>query len=240
MTSIKQAYYHSLFQTTPLSILINPFYFARKGLHNTITDFSKQIATGKVLDVGCGKKPYQHLFEKSEYIGLEIDSEHSHQHSKADYFYSGNRFPFESDTFTAVVCNQVLEHIFEPSTFLSEINRCLQSGGHLLISVPFVWDEHEIPHDFARYSSFGLEYLLVQAGFKVIRHQKTISDIRVVFQMLAAYIYKTFLQQKSQLLQILLTFLFIFPINAIGEVLGYLLPSNKDLYLDNIVIAKKL
>lgn len=60
----------------------------------------------------------------------------------------------------------------------------------LLITVPFVWDEHEQPHDFARYTSFGLRHLLEKSGFEIIEHRKSVCDIRVVFQLLNGYIYK--------------------------------------------------
>lgn len=236
---MKEVYHQALFRPTILSIAVNPFYFARKGLYNAIQSFSSEV-TGRILDVGCGDKPYQHLFNSSEYIGLEIDSEGNRENKKADYFYDGYTFPFETDVFTAVVCNQVLEHVFDPIRFLSEINRCLKPGGKLLLSVPFVWDEHEAPQDFARYSSFGIKYLLEKENFEIIEQRKTISDVRVIFQLLSAYFYKTCIGQRNYIQKNILIVLFIFPINLIGEVLGIILPNNKDLYLDNIILARKL
>lgn len=236
---LRNLYCLALFRPIWISILVNPFYFARKGLYSAIESFSDD-SFGKVLDVGCGQKPYQHLFPNSEYVGLEIDSPHNREQKQADYFYDGNTFPFEDNSFTTIVCNQVLEHVFEPVHLLSEINRCLESGGKLLLTVPFVWDEHEAPQDFARYSSFGLRYLLEKGNFEIVDQQKTISDIRVVFQLLAAYIYKICIDRKSHIQQIILTALLIFPINVTGEALGSILPSNEDLYLDNVIFAKKL
>ncbi|MEO0683542.1 MAG: class I SAM-dependent methyltransferase [Cyanobacteria bacterium J06649_11] len=239
LSSLKEAYQCALFQPSYLSIIVNPFYFARKGLYQAIRDFSKNIS-GRILDVGCGNKPYQHLFSNSDYVGLEIDSPNNRKQKQADYFYEGKVFPFEDSSFSTVVCNQVLEHIFEPKNLLTEINRCLQPGGTLLISVPFVWDEHEIPQDYARYSSFGLRHLLEEANFQIVSHQKSVSDIRVVFQLLAAYIYKTYISNKNRFFSIFLTALLICPVNLIGEILGIILPKNEALYLDNIILAKTL
>lgn len=239
LSTLKEKYQRALFQPTLLSIVVNPFYFARKGLYQSIKSFSNNIS-GKILDVGCGHKPYQHLFSSSEYIGLEIDSTYNREQKKADYFYDGKTFPFEDSSFTAIVCNQVLEHVFEPTNLLNEISRCLKPGGNLLISVPFVWDEHEVPQDYARYSSFGLQYLLEKSDFEIVSHQKSVSDIRVVFQLLSAYLYKTVIDRKSHTLTIFLTIILAFPINLVGEILGATLPNNQDLYLDNIIFAKKL
>src|SRR3546814_19368424 len=91
---------------------------------------------GPMLDVGCGTKPYRELFELEEYIGLEIDSPSARTQSRADYFYDGKKFPFEAEIFNSVLCNQVLEHVFNPDDFLQEIHRVLREGGMLLLTVP--------------------------------------------------------------------------------------------------------
>ena len=46
--------------------------------------------------------------------------------------------------------------------------RVLDQGGTLFLTVPFQWRVHEAPHDYYRYTPYGLEYLLTQAGFKHI------------------------------------------------------------------------
>src|SRR3546814_1285445 len=86
----------------------------------------------------------------------------------ADYFYYLKKFPFESDIFNSVLCNQVLEHVFNPDDFLQEIHRVLREGGMLLLTVSFVRDEHEQPSDYARYSTYGLKSLLERNGFTVL------------------------------------------------------------------------
>jgi SAM-dependent methyltransferase len=157
---------------------------------------------------------------------------------KAEYFYDGNIFPFQNEEFDSIIANQVFEHVFNPVGFLSEIHRVLKPNGLFLITVPFVWDEHEQPIDYARYSSFGIKQLLENHGFEIVEQHKSIADVRVIFQLTAAYIYKKMVTQ-SGVLNLLFTFLFISPLNVIGEVLAIFLPDNEDLYLDNIVLAKK-
>jgi len=64
---------------------------------------------------------------------------------------------------------QVLEHIAEPQQLLDEVYRILKPGGRLIITVPFMWHIHEAPHDYYRYTRYGLEYMLRKAGFLIIQ-----------------------------------------------------------------------
>lgn len=226
------------FQPHLLGLFVNPFYFARKGLYENIFALADKI-TGRTLDVGCGQKPYEHLFRSSQYIGLEIDSPENRQNKKADFFYDGIRFPFQDHEFDSIVINEVFEHVFKPSDFLHEINRVLKPQGMLLMTVPFCWDEHEQPYDYARYSSFGLKAILQDHGFEITEQKKSMNDIRVAFQILNAYIYKKTVTANVYV-NLFLTVLLMSPFNLIGELLSKVLPKNDDLYLDNIVLARKV
>lgn len=221
-----------------LGLFINPFYFARKGLFKNIFSF-KSFISGRVLDVGCGKKPYYHLFTTTEYIGMDIEqSGHPHINEQIDVFYDGKTFPFVDHSFDNLICNQVLEHVFNPDTFLREINRVLKPEGYLLLTVPFVWDEHEKPYDYARYSSFGLTHLLKNHSFEIVEFRKSMSDIRVIFQLINTYLFKI-TETRSGIVNLFMVIIFMAPFNILGEILGLILPSNKDFYLDNIVLARK-
>jgi len=216
-----------------LGLFINPFYFARKGLHQHVLALAPHVR-GKILDVGCGSKPYQKFFDASEYIGLDIEG----RNPQADLHYNGKIFPFDSGEFDAVLTSQVLEHVFNPNEFLSEVNRVLRDDGVLLLTVPFVWDEHEQPFDYARYSSFGLRHLLDCHGFEVLEHRKSINDLSVICQLINAYIYKKTVTDSISL-NLFFTIVLMAPFNFCGLVLGKVLPNNSDLYLDNIVLARK-
>ncbi len=238
MLRILESYYRrQIFFPGAGGVFINPFYFVRKELAKHISDLAGCIV-GKTLDVGCGKKPYERLFSSSQYIGLEYDTPENRASKNADFFYDGFSFPFTDNFFDSVVCNQVLEHVFTPDQFVSEIGRVLKDGGALLLSVPFLWDEHEQPTDYARYTSFGLKSLLNRNGFDVIEQRKTLTDIRVIFQMLNAYIYKLIMTRKG-LLNHLLVRLLTAPFNILGELMFWITPRNADLYMDNVVLARK-
>ena len=227
---------HQQFYPGIFGLFVNPFYSTRKSLLKHIKSLSSEIS-GRVLDVGCGVKPYERLFSSKEYVGLEIESTDKID-SKADFVYDGKTFPFKNASFDSVITNQVLEHVFHPEEFLSEIHRVLKKGGKLLLTVPFVWDEHEQPYDFARYSSFGLTSLLKRNGFEVIILKKSVNDIRFFTQLAAAYIYKV-LFVKNRIIRLFIISVFISPVILFGEIIYHIFPKNNDLYLDNIVLAEK-
>ena len=56
----------------------------------------------------------------------------------------------------------------------------------LLLSCPFVWDEHEQPYDYARYSSFGIRHILEQNGFEILELRKSINDFSIFPQLVNA------------------------------------------------------
>jgi SAM-dependent methyltransferase len=230
-------YQQEAFFPTLIGLFINPFYFARKGLAKHVTDLAVNIK-GKTLDIGCGTKPYAHLYRSNEYVGLEIDTPQNRVNKHADYFYDGNNFPFDEASFDSIVANEVFEHVFNPDEFLNEALRVLKPGGMVLLTMPFVWDEHEQPYDFARYSSFGIKSLLERHGFEVVEQRKSMDDIRVIFQLLNTYIYKKTVT-KSAWLNMSITLVMMAPFNVLGELLALITPRNSDLYLDNIVLARK-
>jgi SAM-dependent methyltransferase len=220
-----------------LGVLINPFYFARRGLANAMQRHSK-LLSGKLLDVGCGKKPYRSLFKVDEYIGLDIDSERVRKRGIADEFYDGRVFPFPDNEFDAVLCNQVLEHVFNPDEFLSEIYRVMKPEAKMVLTVPFVWDEHEQPYDYARYSSFGLKALLEKHGFKVIEHEKIGADASILFQLANAYFYKITVLWNKYIRFLVIVFV-MGPVNIMGLLARFIFPKNPDLFLDHIVLVSK-
>lgn len=238
MKIFRDSYSRQQFNPGLPGIFTNPFYFARKELFKNISRLGKQLS-GRLLDVGCGSKPYKNLLQVDEYVGLEVETVGEIKSVEVDVLYDGHQMPFAENYFDCILCNQVLEHVFNPDQFLKELNRVVRVNGLLLLTVPFVWDEHEQPYDYARYSSFGLAHLLQTNGFIIIEHKKTNDGIEAIFQLLNAYLYKVF-YVTNPYLRLLITLFIHAPINIIGLMLSKLLPRNDDLYLDNIILAKKI
>lgn len=238
LKKLKIFYIQEQFNPHFIGLFINPFYFARKGLYQGVSELIVHL-NGNVLDIGCGQKPYEHLCYSTHYIGLELDTPKNRAAKKADYFYDGMMMPFTDQSFDSLISNQVFEHVFNPNDFLKEANRVLKIDGNFLITVPFVWDEHEQPYDYARYSSFGLKHILSQNGFEIIEHKKSNNGIEVIFQLINDYIFKTTLT-KNNYINLITTLILMAPINILGVLFSTFLPKNNDLYLDNIVLAKKI
>jgi SAM-dependent methyltransferase len=220
-----------------VGVFVNPFFLARRGLWREIEAASPML-TGDLLDVGCGTKPYPSLFTVRSYTGLEIDTPIARQRDVAEAYYDGKSFPFDDASFDAVLCNQVLEHVFKPDDFLSEISRVLRPQGRLLLTVPFVWDEHEQPYDYARYSSFGLRALLERNGFHIVRQRKILADASLLFQMANAYLFKV-TGARSILAKLVLRVFLFAPVSMLGLLASALLPRNEDFFLDQLVVAER-
>lgn len=121
-------------------------------------------ASGCLLDVGCGHKPYARLFLPyvQEYIGLDLVE--SAAGNDADVIGSVLALPFDDASFDTVIATQVIEHVAEPWVMMREIARVLRPGGRVLVTAPLFWPLHETPHDYYRYTSYGLTWLAAGAG----------------------------------------------------------------------------
>jgi SAM-dependent methyltransferase len=134
-------------------------------------------AHGRLLDVGCGNKPYENLFRPyvTEYIGVEhaarFSETNASQAGGPDLFYDGVALPFEDASFDTVLSVQVLEHTPEPQRLLEEMSRVLRPDGLMILSVPFSFRLHEEPHDYFRYTPHGLRAMCQKARLEVIEIQ---------------------------------------------------------------------
>lgn len=215
--------------------VLHPFYFARRNLFKYYKIHSSKLG-GDLLDIGCGSKPYKELFNHCKsYVGLEIEA--NKNLNDIDFTYDGKTFPFEDEKFDSAICSEVLEHVFEPEIFLKEVNRVLKKDGKVIFTLPFFWDEHEQPYDFARYTSFGLKYILEKQNFEILEQNKIGNNLSIISQMINCYLYKKLYTKNNFLLKLISSLMFII-FNILGILMSFL-PKNNDMYLDNLVIAKK-
>ena len=120
---------------------------------------------GRLLDVGCGKRPYSLIYDRlvDTSVGTEV-SFSPHGTADADVLARAEALPFRDNSFDTVVCTEVLEHTQDPFRAIRELSRLLTRDGHLLLSVPFLYPVHEAPHDYWRLTPHGLEAMLQSAG----------------------------------------------------------------------------
>jgi SAM-dependent methyltransferase len=127
------------------------------------------LARGRTLDIGCGEQPMRPVFagRLSSIVGLDHPRT-LHPEDQVQVFGTALSLPFREESFDTAFCFQVLEHVPEPLELLREARRVLRVGGTLILTAPHIWNVHEIPHDYFRYTQFGLEHLFRKAGLKVI------------------------------------------------------------------------
>jgi len=225
--------------------IAHPLFFIRKGLYNSISKFAPKFK-GKLLDFGCGAKPYKDLFiNVEEYIGVDYHSEgHSHQDEVIDFYYDGKVLPFEDNTFDTIFTSEVFEHIFNLNEILKELNRVLKKEGEILITCPFAWEEHEEPNDYARYTQFALKDLITKSGFEIVEFNKSGNTLQAIHQLLIIYIndywlHHVFLFSRFNLFKKVVRQIFVPLLNIIFYYSQKVLPSNDKLYLNNILLIKK-
>jgi SAM-dependent methyltransferase len=137
----------------------------------SILDFALRVARElepgrRLIDVGAGNSPYRELFDHLRYEST--DWQHSpHAGARAvDHVGPAHDLPVADGEYDAVLCTQVLEHVPNPSEVIEELHRILAPGGRLYMTVPLVWELHELPFDFYRYTPHGLASMLAAAGFE--------------------------------------------------------------------------
>lgn len=140
-----------------------------------ITDYVYKIARtipkeSSVLDAGAGECVYRKFFTHCNYKSLDLGvGENKWNYANIDYIGPIHDMPIRSNMFDVVLCTQVLEHLEWPRESVKEIYRVLKPGGKLYLTAPMSHCEHQIPYDYFRYTSYGLNSIFERAGFKEIK-----------------------------------------------------------------------
>jgi SAM-dependent methyltransferase len=113
-----------------------------------------QQTDARVLDVGCGDRPYRELFPNT--IGFDVPG-----NPHADLHGSLEAIPVEDASFDVVLCLQVLEHVPDPAAAVRELRRAVRPGGRVLASTHGVYPFHPNPDDLWRWTQQGLERLFL-------------------------------------------------------------------------------
>jgi SAM-dependent methyltransferase len=158
-------------------------YWAPARIGSAIRRFA-HLASGRLLDVGCGNKPYAAFFDGrvSSYVGLEYSPESGFFGNKADLAGDAMRLPFADETFDAILCTEVLEHLPDPEAAIAEFARVLRPDGLLLVTVPLIFPIHD-QRDFFRFTDRGMAAMMSRNGIEV-SHSEPLSGGGITCAML--------------------------------------------------------
>jgi SAM-dependent methyltransferase len=221
--------------------ITHPLYLIRSGLFKRLAVLAPQLS-GKMMDFGCGIKPYQPLFKVEDYIGVDYQGEgETYEQSKVDVFYDGVRIPFPDSHFDSIFSSEVFEHIFNLPDILKELHRVLKPGGKILVTCPFAFGEHEVPADFARYTSYAMRHMFEQQGFEIIAAEKTGTTTDAIMQLKIVYWNNHVLSlfNRIPVVRTILRKGFYLLMNSAAIVKRQIMPRRQDLYLSNIILASK-
>jgi SAM-dependent methyltransferase len=149
-----------------LLVFVGEMPWERRSIAEFVAAAAQSVPPGaRVLDVGAGDAPYRELFAHTRYETTDwTESPHAGA-GAVDYVASADALPLDEGSVDVVLLTQVLEHVPEPAQVLAELARVLKPGGRLYLTAPLVWELHELPHDYFRYTGPGLRHLLAGSGF---------------------------------------------------------------------------
>ncbi|MCK6380635.1 MAG: class I SAM-dependent methyltransferase [Leptospiraceae bacterium] len=184
----------------------------------------------KWLDVGCGLKPFASSFNHASYTGIDVEvSGRSDDLKKPDKLFDGVNIPYKERQFDGILCKQVLEYVENLDSLLAECNRVLKTGGVFVVSVPFVYREHEQPHDFSRFTSFGLKQIFSHFYFQTKSSEKCLSAIETIATLFSVYVNNN-IGVRNKFIFILTGCLITLPILVTSIFLSKILLDNKELF----------
>lgn len=135
-----------------------------------VSEFAGRLPDGaRVLDAGAGEGKYANSFRRHKYCSVDLAvGDVRWDYSRIDALADLHALPFRDECFDASVSIVTLEHVREPGRVLGELARTLKRGSPLLLVVPQDWEVHQAPHDYFRFTRYGIRYLLENAGFAEI------------------------------------------------------------------------
>lgn len=152
----------------------------------------------RVLDLGCGNKPYRAYFDGkySLYIGIDPSPRDS-----VEIIAVGEWLPLRDETFDVCIMTQVLEHVESPYLVIKEVHRTLRRNGILILSIPGIWPVNKENGDYWRWTDQGLKRLL--GNFSRVKISECGGPALTMIQLLLTYVPKT---RASLIITVILNF----------------------------------
>lgn len=202
-------------------VFMNFYYQIDKFVVQMAKRYDKQGK--KLLDIGAGNSPYKKYFRSIQYCTQDIGQNKDNTIDVIGDMNAG--LPKIPDfSFDFILCTQVLEHLKEPKKAIADFYRILRPGGRVFLTTNFFYQIHMAPHDYYRFTKYGLIYLGESCGF-VVEHIKPQGGIfHVLSYILTTIPIRLFLKghAKSYYLYLLLFSPFIALLNLSAYALDFL------------------
>ncbi len=147
---------------------LRPWHFQWLATRFVYRRFQEILPTlrGRILDVGCGAKPYRACFTgATEYTGLDITASPA-----VDVVVEPDeRWPLPDEHFDVLLSSQVLQFVPDLDLTLGEMNRVLKRGGTMVLTFPFIYNEHRAPLDLRRFTAYGAATMLSGYDLRIER-----------------------------------------------------------------------
>jgi SAM-dependent methyltransferase len=141
--------------------------------------------SGALLDLGCSSGAFLEFLksERWKLYGIEMSvdcARRAEMRTGADVFVGDIlNAPFPSESFDAITCFDVLEHLYEPLQIIAKVREWLKPSGIFYVQVPNVdgaearvfgsyWHGLELPRHLFHYSPASLTFLARSAGLKKV------------------------------------------------------------------------
>ena len=207
----------------------------RFSIFSITKNLCEKYLKGNVLEIGAGgdylKKDFKSQYD--EWISLDYDL----RSNSIDLRGDGQQLPFKDGMFDTIISVDVLEHVPNPEKFVSEIFRAIKPGGIVILSTPFFFYLHEEPHDYFRFSKYGLRTIFERNGLSVIDVIPTGGVIGILGLLISIFITKKLGFSKTLLKCLLKIHRFIqlklfFPLDK-------KIDKNKKFAQGHFIVAKK-
>lgn len=122
-----------------------------------------------VLDAGSGHLEEQVMRAELLATGITLHTMDMNPGPGVDFTGDVSAMDFASNTYDAVICTQVMEHVRSPEKTCAELARVVKPGGHVFITAPQSAPLHNIPWHFFNPTKFGLQMLAENNGLDVLK-----------------------------------------------------------------------
>lgn len=136
-------------------------------LRRELIPLLQETLQGDVLDVGCGRMPFRSYLDPARvtsYDGFDLERRSPATRYLGD---AQSMTEIEDDTYDAVVSFFALEHMPKPWEALREMARVCKPGGTIVVALPHVSRLHEEPHDYFRFTHYGLRAMGRDIGLEL-------------------------------------------------------------------------